>query len=69
MRWHEIVSPRDAAIAEATAKGGSGGVAPLSPAQSRARQRKRERAIGHVADVQAANAERLRAAKAKLSEV
>ncbi len=66
MRSHEIVWPRGDLVAEAKP---SGGVAPLTPRQARVRQRKRDRALLHVADVQADNAEGLRVAKAKLSEV
>ena len=60
------MAPRGDAVVETKP---TGGVAPLTPRSARGRQRTRDRALLHVADVRVDNAEGLRVAKAKLSDI
>jgi hypothetical protein len=63
MRMHEITKTNGKPA------GQSGGIAPLSPAESRSRAKKKAAAAAKVNDTLAMNAVKLRAARRRLAEI
>lgn len=70
MRWSEIVEdgPVKAVGARKPQSNATGGVAPLTPAQGRAKAAKKEKATAKLADVRATNAIKLNAAQRNVAD-